>query len=67
VITISVLARYRIRNKHGETALDLVKPGDEEVALIFRKFQADANIDEGDIACTFCERWLPRLFSHNCR
>lgn len=45
---------HRIRNKHGDTALDLVEPGDEDVALIFRKFQAESNIDDGDIACTSC-------------
>jgi len=44
-------ADYTIRNKDGQTALDLVNPDDDKaVVLIFRKFQAEENIDKDDIA-----------------
>jgi len=43
-------ADYKIRNKHGETAQDLVKPIDKEVDELFRKAQAEASIDKDDIA-----------------
>jgi len=43
-------ADYTIRDKHGETAQALVKPGDKEVLQLFRKAQADASIDKDDIA-----------------
>jgi len=43
-------ADYRIPDKHGEKALDLVKQSDEDVLALFRKAQAEASIDNGDIA-----------------
>ncbi|KAF9654410.1 ankyrin [Thelephora ganbajun] len=43
-------ANYTIRNKHGETAEDLVKPGDEVILALFRKAQADADANMDDIA-----------------
>lgn len=43
---------YRIRNKHGQTAQDLVKPDDLPTLELFRQAQAQASIIKGDIACT---------------
>ena len=56
--------RHRIRNKHGEKALDLVKPGDEVVLELFRKAQAEASIAKDDIACTFRRSCPPRFLLH---
>ena len=43
---------YRIRNKHGQTAHDLVKPDDLPTLELFRQAQAEASIIKDDIACT---------------
>jgi ankyrin repeat protein len=43
-------ADYRIRDKNGETAQDLVKPNDEKVHDLFIKAQAEDSIAEDDIA-----------------
>ncbi|KAK1235378.1 hypothetical protein PQX77_001399 [Marasmius sp. AFHP31] len=43
-------ADTKIKNKHGETALDLVKPGDEKTKSLIRKANAQSYIDTADIA-----------------
>jgi len=43
-------ADYTVRNKHGETAEDLVKPSDERIIVLFREARAEAQIYRNDIA-----------------
>ncbi|KAJ8085160.1 hypothetical protein PM082_003944 [Marasmius tenuissimus] len=43
-------ADTKIKNKHGETALDLVKPGDEKTKGLIRKANAQSYVDTADIA-----------------
>ncbi|OBZ79804.1 hypothetical protein A0H81_01307 [Grifola frondosa] len=49
-------AETKIKDKHGETALDLVSPNDVEIRALMRKVQAQASISRDDVAsgaCTF--------------
>jgi len=48
---ITVSNSFRIRNKYGETAKDLVKPDDSIILELFRKAEAEASISKDDIAC----------------
>lgn len=43
-------ADLTIRDKNGDTALDLVRPDDTNVVGLIRKAQAEASIDKDDIA-----------------
>ncbi|KAH9932116.1 ankyrin [Epithele typhae] len=43
-------ADTRIKDKNGETVLDLVDPSDEAVHKLVRKTQAQASMDRGDVA-----------------
>jgi hypothetical protein len=43
---------YRIRNKYGQTAQELVKSDDPITLELFTKAQAEASIARDDIACT---------------
>jgi len=43
-------ADYKLKNKYGQTAEDLVKADDDDVLSLFRQFQAEADIGNGDIA-----------------
>ena len=42
--------RYRIRDKNGDTALDLVPADDTEVIALIRKARAGNAVARGDIA-----------------
>jgi uncharacterized protein len=51
VIMISLTkARFRIRDKNGDTAIDLIPKTDAKLAALVRKSQAHASISNGDIA-----------------
>ncbi|PPQ84058.1 hypothetical protein CVT26_013951 [Gymnopilus dilepis] len=41
---------YRIKDKNGETPLDLIPPGDEKLRALFRKTQAQNSVSRDDIA-----------------
>ncbi|KAI9000682.1 ankyrin [Trametes punicea] len=43
-------ADTRIKDKNGETALDLVPPEDTEIRALMRKAQAQASISQDDVA-----------------
>ena len=40
----------RIKDKEGDTALDLLQPGDDELRRLIRKSQAENSVSKGDIA-----------------
>ncbi|KAL5494891.1 hypothetical protein ACEPAI_353 [Sanghuangporus weigelae] len=39
-----------IKDKEGDTALDLLRPGDDELRKLIRKSQASSSVSKGDIA-----------------
>ncbi|OCB90376.1 ankyrin [Sanghuangporus baumii] len=39
-----------IKDKEGDTALDLLQPGDDELRKLIRKSQASSSVSKGDIA-----------------
>jgi len=55
---------YRIRDKHGRTARDLVKSDDEKTLALFRKAQAEASISRDDIARASCPPCPQSLLLH---
>ena len=48
-VTMSLLL-LSIKDKYGETALDLVSPSDTQLRSAFRKTQAQASVSKDDIA-----------------
>ena len=47
---IGLLWTYRIKDKNGETVIDLVSPEDTEIRTLLRKSQAQASIAQSDVA-----------------
>lgn len=46
----SFIAVYRIKDKHGETAFDLLRDDDKEIRQLMRKARAQNSISHADIA-----------------
>lgn len=53
---------FSIKDKEGDTALDLLQPGDDELRKLIRKSQASSSVSKGDIAddgkIVLALRWL---------
>ena len=47
---VGLLCVYRIKDKNGETVIDLVSPEDTEIRTLLRKSQAQASIAQSDVA-----------------
>ncbi|KDQ62971.1 hypothetical protein JAAARDRAFT_28959 [Jaapia argillacea MUCL 33604] len=43
-------ADTKIKDKNGDTALDLLRPGDEKIRAMIRKAQAEASVSWADVA-----------------